>query len=221
MEWTDEYREIVEFYYWEPQHIGRAKGVKRFNNADEMYDHVNKLEVSLNHVTNILFSLYPLYKLDCFNTADESHIMMSAWQLELLQREQKNATQPDLFFKGKDKNIAIELKTNSKSNLDQILKYINFNKSILGDDKKEFELIFLTPQEDVSKIFKEKFKSSDDIYLVLKKLGLKIPKITFVSYDQLYQSLVRKDFDNDMEKKLITGYVNYLTKRPELAIKIK
>lgn len=219
MNWTDEYREIVDFYYWEPQHIGRAKGVKRFNSADDMHEHINKLEVSLNHILNIFFSLYPLYKLNRFN-ADESHIMMNAWQLELLQRAQKNATQPDLFFQGNTKNIAIELKINSKSSLKQVIKYSKFNQSLPDNDTKEFELIFLTPHSEISKIFKEKYQSEDEIYKSLNNLGVKPPKISVISFSKFYRYLNTSKPRNETEEKLVAGLVLYLKNRDDLKINL-
>lgn len=212
MDWTDEYREIVEFYYWEPQHIGRVSGNKRFNNADEMYSHVNSLEVSLNHVLNIFFSLYDIHKLDCFD-ADASHTMMSAWQLELLQREQHNATQPDLFFQGKDSNLAIELKLDSKSSKTQIIKYIEFNNKLANSSQKSFILTFLTPQSDISKIFKEKYTSLDGILTDINKHV----RIRAITYRDLYESL-QKTTNNETEAKLVNGLLKYLNKRPELKI---
>lgn len=219
MNWADEYREIVEFYYWEPQHIGRAKGTKRFNNPDEMYEHINKMEVSLNHILNIFFSLYPIHKIDCFD-ADESHTMLSAWQLELLQREQKTATQPDMFFQSKTKNIAIELKTGSKSNLGQIVKYINFNQTLPGSSEKEFELVFLTPQSEISKIFKEKYQSEAEIQKALRDIDIKPPKISFVSMDGFYQSFCVAKQHNETEEKLVVGLKTYLGKRQDLGIQL-
>lgn len=217
--WTDEYREIVEFYYWQPQEIGRAGGKKRFKNADDMYDHINKMEVSLNHILNIFFSLYPIHKIDCFD-ADNSHTMLSAWQLELLQREQKTATQPDMFFQGKTKNIAIELKTSSKSNLGQIVKYINFNQTLPGSSEKEFELVFLTPQSEISKIFKEKYQLKADIYGALRGINIEPPKILFVSMDGFYKSLCVVKQHNETEEKLVTGLKTYLSKRQDLGIQL-
>lgn len=217
MSWTDEYREIVEFYFWEPQHIGRAKGEKRFKNADDMYSHINKMEVSLNHILNIFFSLFPLGKMNCFD-ADESQTMMSAKQLEQIQREQKNATQPDMFFQGKTKNIAIELKTGSKSSLEQIKKYIKFNSELPDSLTKDFELIFLTPQSEIKKIFTEKYESVSEINKALTDIGIKPPKISFITYDDFYKSLCECKIENQIEEKLVSGLKTYLNDRAELGI---
>lgn len=217
MNWTDEYREIVEFYYWQPQDIGRANGVKRFKNADEMWDHVSRIEVSLNHVLNIFFSLYPLHKLDCFD-ADDSHVMLSAWQLELLQREQKNATQPDTFFEGNNKNIAIELKTASKSDLAQVIKYIRFNEALLDSESKDFELVMLTPFDDISKVFKEKYQTIMELQDAIQGAGVTPPKISIISFNQLLLSLKAEHTHNETEEKLVAGLISYLYKRPELNI---
>lgn len=212
MSWTDEYREIIEFYYWEPQHIGRATNGKRFANADEMYEHVNSLEVSLNHILNIFFSLYSLGNLDCFNS-DISHAILSSWQLEQYAREQKNATQPDIFFIGDTTNIAIELKTKSKSNLNQVLKYAVFNNAIGQDDIKPLVIYFIAPYKDVSRLFKEKFDRLSDIYNLLEVSDVQIPEIIIITYSELYSSLIKAKTENETEKRLLGGLISYLANR--------
>lgn len=217
MDWTDEYREIVEFYYWEPQHIGRANGTKRFKGADDMYLHVNNLEVSLNHILNLFSSLYDILSLDCFHL-NEKFEMISAARLEKYQREQGNATQPDMFFESHNHNIALELKLQSKTSLNQVIKYINFNQSI-QDYEKKFSLYFLAPYASTSKLFTEKYAGEEDVINALREQGISnIPDLHFLTYNDLYDSLKRQAPNNVTEKKLISGLVKYLEHRHDLNI---
>ncbi len=217
MNWTDEYREIVEFYYWEPQHIGRAGGKKIYSGADEMYEHINKLEVSLNHILNIFFSLFPIERLDCFEIGEPVQ-MLSAAILEHHQREQKNATQPDMFFVGRSRNAAIELKLAAKSNLKQIEKYMGFNDAI-SENTKPLTLIYLTPTNDTSHIFTEKYASKLDILSELDDKGYsEKPLLSFITYNDLYNSLRKLIPSNETEKRLITGVITYLSSRNDLGV---
>ena len=214
MDWTDEYREIVEFYYWEPQHIGRAGGQKKFKNADEMYEHINRIEVSLNHVLNIFFSMYHLHQVSCFNIED-THERLSSWRLETIEREQRKLTQPDMFFEGKDRNVAIELNTVSKCSLQQVQKYVNFHKALDRSGDKDFELIILSPHKELKLVFAEKYESLPDLW---SDLGEKVA-IKLVSYDELYKSL-SMPADDSAEYKLAEGLRRYLQKRPDLGFSI-
>lgn len=211
--WTDEYREIVEFYYWEPQHIGRGSGGKRFSGADEMYAHVNTLEVSLNHILNIFFSLYPLHKVSCFDDADESHTMLSAWELETYQRQQKNATQPDLFFVGGTSNVAVELKLGSKTNLEQVAKYVRFHEAITPEQHKPLSLYFLTPHSDPSKLFQEHYAGHQEVAASLGAAGINPPTIHFITYADFVASLHAIQTRNVTERRLIDGTIAYLAAR--------
>lgn len=214
MSWTDEYREIVEFYYWEPQHIGRSLSGKRFKNADEMYAHINGLEVSLNQILNIFFSLLPLINIDCIN-GDTSNVLISSWQLETIIREQKNATQPDMFFTGSKKNIAIELKTGSKSSLDQVLKYVRFNQYIGKDTVLPLDLYFLTPEREITSIFKEKYSSIGELQTEIKAATALVPQIKLITYDDLFKSISRVHPNSETELRLVSGLLYYLDSRKE------
>ena len=58
--WNSEYYDIVEFYYWEPQHLGKIKNpFTRYRKIQEALSHIQNMEVSLNHQFNIFFMLAP------------------------------------------------------------------------------------------------------------------------------------------------------------------
>ena len=72
MSWLDSYYEAVEFFYWEPQHIGRKKHVPgEFNTFEKVHKHLRQMEVTLNHNINQFLLLAPesLRTPDCFTTS--------------------------------------------------------------------------------------------------------------------------------------------------------
>jgi len=229
MNWTDEYSEIVEFYYWEPQHIGRAKGERRFTGAVEMLDHINNIEVSLNHILSLFFSLYDVNRLAESIPMPAGLKFVSSKQLSVWQNEMKDYTQPDLYFQGDDANLAIELKLGAKIDCEQIAKYIIFNHHV-SEKPKPLSLIVLSPTADIESISKEKFKSLLDVrsalldYIpskksllfcsyeqYLKELGQF--KINTLSLSELVSALLKNTHENDIEMKLVNGLIAYLSGR--------
>ena len=58
--WNTNYYEILQDYYWEPQHLDRGRLVQpRFENDKQVLWHIHKMEVSLNHILALFFSLAP------------------------------------------------------------------------------------------------------------------------------------------------------------------
>jgi len=122
--------------------------------------------------------------------------MLSSAELETLQREQKNTTQPDFFSVGDNANVAIELKTSTKSSLGQLEKYAKFNDSI-GVLSKPLTIHMLTPYE-ATKVFADQvstFKAAD---------------IRYVSFKQWYAFLEEIGTSNEVERKLVDGMAAYL-----------
>lgn len=59
--WTNVYDEIMSFYFYEPQHIGK-KAYPRdnphvYSNEQAMLNHISNMEVSLNHLFNIVSNI--------------------------------------------------------------------------------------------------------------------------------------------------------------------
>lgn len=226
MSWTDEYKEIVEFYYWEPQHIGRAKGVRRFDGPKDMWSHVNKLEISLNHILSLFFSLYSGSLLfDKIGAHGGPYLLTSSGQLEEWSKETKGFVQPDLFFKGDNKNLAIELKLDSKTDLSQISKYVALNGWTNQD--KPLDLIFLTPHNNLKKVTKEKYVDYEELINELRDVELhkKIQSacsqnlyqeqvdmlaVNCLSFSEFYRILQAIKPESATEEKLLSGLIHYL-----------
>ena len=50
--WNNEYYDIMNFYYWEPQHLGKIKNPNsKIQSIHDALSHIAKMEVSLNPVS--------------------------------------------------------------------------------------------------------------------------------------------------------------------------
>src|SRR6267143_6945853 len=59
-DWTDEYESILEFYFWEPQHLNRRAHTSGKNpGVDVVLDRLRTKEVPLNHLLGLFFRLVP------------------------------------------------------------------------------------------------------------------------------------------------------------------
>jgi hypothetical protein len=206
--WTDEYREIIELYWWQPQSMGRSRtNPSRFPTADAMWESVSRLETTLNHVLNIFFALYPVEKLHLTDSAGRLE-MIGSRRLEEIQRAMKNETQPDFFFEAEAFNFAIELKTKSKSNLEQIRKYIAFQQHIAAD--KPLHLLYLTPHTEITEIFEEKFPDVAAIDSALDAATSGNLDLSFMSFREFVDRLkAAVPAANDIEAKLLDGVITY------------
>ena len=124
--WTSEYYDVMEFYYWEPQHLGKIKNPKsRYNNQFKSLEHIRNMEVSLNHMFNVFFRLTPskfvsdLLSTTCNVVADSKLSMQGRYDV----RKFSKMVQPDLLFVSDNINFSIEMKIGAKSSLEQVYKY--------------------------------------------------------------------------------------------------
>jgi hypothetical protein len=195
MSWADEYREIVEFYWWEPQMMGRSlKNYRKFNSADEMWASVSCKEVPFNHVLNIFFALFPLDHMNFGFTPGAA--ALSSRALRDLYKKQHGATQPDIFIVDDALNTAIELKTTSKSSAAQVEKYIAFNNAIAPE--KPLRLVFLSPHDNPQKVFGGEVPAVSDC------------QMEFLSFRKFYLMLQSAKCENATERKLIAGVLEYM-----------
>lgn len=148
-DWAAEYYEIIEFYFWEPQHIGRTpKSKMRLGKPHLIVEHAAKHEVSLNHVMNIFFRLvgddfknrwfaqsFKNYQLDRYHLTTRG------------QTSSIKATQPDLYFLGNINAVAMELKITAQTSADQFIKYAvlqHYMRKKTGMNCAPY-LLFMTP----------------------------------------------------------------------------
>lgn len=174
-QWNDEYYEIIDFYFWEPQHIGRSKTEKsRYKNMEDVKNHILNMEVSLNHQLNIFFRLAPedfinkLVKNYFHNSFDDKYLFHG--ENEWKQYVPAEETQPDLFLSGESTNLAIELKLGAKSNMEQVAKYLllhQLNNQSYNKEKQPY-LLYISPSS-FSSLWAEKFKSKSELISCFKE----------------------------------------------------
>lgn len=126
--WVDSYYEGLEFFYWEPQHLGRKKNPgTALRSRDAVMKHLRGMEVTLNQILKQFFTLAsPQATTELFATLFGRR---SLDQLVLCGRDidsefdLRGAMQPDLLFVSTNHVAAVELKIAARSSIKQILKY--------------------------------------------------------------------------------------------------
>ncbi len=128
MNWLDSYYEAVEFFYWEPQHIGRKKHpTAGLDSLDKVLRRLRTMEVTLNHNIHQFFLLAPIaLRKDWFERVFgqgfggpfrlHGRNVDTEFTLE-------NSVQPDFLFVSDDEVVSIEMKIGAKCSVSQILKY--------------------------------------------------------------------------------------------------
>ena len=126
--WLQSYYEALQFFYWEPQHLGRKKyATAEFNTAEKVARHLGKMEVTLNHNLSQFFLLAPnRLRLDLFSRlfgqSFENGFVLHGRGVDTTF-ELANSTQPDLMFTSDEALVSIEMKIGAKSSVTQVLKY--------------------------------------------------------------------------------------------------
>lgn len=213
--WNQEYYDALNFYYWEPQHLGKIKNPKsRYNNVEDVLAHLRKMEVSLNHQFNLFFQLLPNEVLNQFFGFVINNLEFDQFNYQSLKDIDKmnlnDATQPDMFFKGNKNLLGVELKLGAKTSMDQVMKYaLLFHFSQKDDDTpKKNHLVYVGPGE-FQNLFKDKNTTiqtiKDNMSLDLlpdktkkgnlnltnhKEAILKVAKqmsISYISYNEIYK----------------------------------
>lgn len=173
--WNSEYYDNLEFFYFEPQHLGKIKNPNsEIQSPKDAIDHLKRMEVCLNHQMNLFFRLAPLaYQQGLFRQCFGADFD-DQWSLvgKELDREWKvdNGTQPDLFFAGRTTNVCIELKLGSKLTLEQVLKYVFLNKLEQRHSglEKRYYLLFMGKGEFRDQ-WREKFEDTKAMSLALRE----------------------------------------------------
>ena len=127
-DWVGSYYEALEFFYWEPQHIGRKKHISaEFDTLDKVKRHFHRMEVTLNHNLNQFFLLAPSFlRNELF--AELFHHPFSRpfamWGNGVnIEFTLEDATQPDFLFTSDAEVVSLEMKVGAKCNVSQVLKY--------------------------------------------------------------------------------------------------
>jgi len=195
--WTDLYYEVVEYYFWEPQRIGRRRDPSRKSQPwDYWRGKLQKQETAFNHILNLLFHMAPQELVD---RAVSALLGREVEGLELVNAGglDPNVVQPDMIFTDWKDLIFVEMKVDSRSSVDQFVKYAIAAQYILEgpEDLSSVDLVFLT-----------KTKSHNKVWHRAKADGLD-------SFDALRRHAVR-GLDGDMEVWREAGVPRYMRENP-------
>lgn len=208
--WTSEYYDVMEFYYWEPQHLGKIKNPKsRYNNQYKSLEHIRNMEVSLNHMFNVFFRLAPsnfvnsLVNVTCDTKVKDKFLMQGRYNV----REFSQLVQPDLLFTSSSANFSIEMKIEAKSSIEQVYKYALLNwleQQHSGVNRKS--ILLYIGKGNFKNLWSEKFNNPQEVVKAaidfdISKLQLRANKVENVkiNWDE-----VRSILSNT-----IIGYCNY------------
>lgn len=205
--WPREYYDAMHHYFYAPDRLEHLSGPKE--NAKGRYERVMerlmRIEEPLNHIMGLFFAIAPSNFVHGL-FADYCGLASSG-QLRLLGRstdkefDLKNFSQPDFAFDGPDSFLTIEAKIDSKSGMDQLVKYAALhNKAALGKPTRKHALLFLS-KEPQAKLFKEKIEGWKNIRDHAKAHLEKMPKKGLLKIDGEKTSA--------MIDKLKLGYISY------------
>jgi hypothetical protein len=240
-EWTSEYYDVMEFYYWEPQHLGKIKNPKsQYSNQLKSLEHIQNMEVSLNHMFNVFFRLAPshftntLLNKFCNTSIGDQFFMQGRYDI----RRFSQLVQPDLLFTSDSANFSIEMKIGAKSSLEQVYKYalLHWLEQEYSGIKKKSILLYIG-KNDFQSLWVDKFKNPIDVINSaieldisnLKNKGLKVENIDIdwdevknilsntiighCNYSEFSQLLSNNKDNNEVTGKLFNGLISELDRR--------
>ena len=146
--WPDEYESILEFYFWEPQHLNRfSPALNRRLGLDTVLARLRKREVPLNHLFSIFFSLAPSAMAARLLTAlapgieGGSACLMNSPAFR--RSKLRGICQPDLLLIVDESLVFLELKLDSTTSLEQLLKYALLGELLTHKPEKAPALVLV------------------------------------------------------------------------------
>ena len=126
--WLETYYTALEFFYWEPQHLGLKKNPDaKLDSRDKVVERLRTLEVTLNHALDQFLRLAPhglrneLFE-SVFRRSFLHPLHMHGRDIDR-DFELADAMQPDFFFESEADVVSIEMKIHAKSSVSQVLNY--------------------------------------------------------------------------------------------------
>ncbi len=167
--WLESYYEALEFFYWEPQHLGRKKhSSAEFDTLPKVKRHLRNMEVTLNHNIHQFLALAPRALRNKFLGLCLGRDVSGDFVMEFRDGDKKfnlmNSTQPDLLFISSESTISVEMKIGAKSSIAQIQKYALLALAMEQiDGQKDSHALGLLGPGDFSSQFKEGIASLSEL----------------------------------------------------------
>ena len=197
-DWTSQYYDVSEFYYWEPQHLGKIKNPKsRYNNQQDVLDHIQNMEVSLNHMFNVFFRIVPSQFINTLLNEtcniDTSSVIRADVQDNFYMQGRYDVlkfsklVQPDLLFTSEITNFSIEMKIGAKSSLEQVYKYalLHWLEEKHTGIKKESVLLYMGVKEDFSSLWSEQYPNPNEVIQAAIELDIDNLKIRALKVESI------------------------------------
>ena len=197
-DWTSQYYDTAEFYYWEPQHLGKIKNPKsRYNNQQDVLDHIQNMEVSLNHMFNVFFRIVPSQFINTLLNEtcniDTSSVIRADVQDNFYMQGRYDVlkfsklVQPDLLFTSEITNFSIEMKIGAKSSLEQVYKYalLHWLEEKHTGIKKESVLLYMGVKEDFSSLWSEQYPNPNEVIQAAIELDIDNLKIRALKVESI------------------------------------
>ena len=135
--WPGEYESILEFYFWEPQHLNRFSRPDRRLPLTTVLEHLRAKEVPLNHLFSIFFSLAPaalsarlISAIAQGLTSDSADLINSP---SFRRSKLCGICQPDLLLVAGGRPVFLEIKLQATTSKEQLLKYALAGEMISGN----------------------------------------------------------------------------------------
>ena len=167
--WAEVYYEALQFYYYEPMHLGQQKkpGAK-YDSAGKVDEGLRRKEVPLNHLIKLFLSLAPVALRNRLFSSALGSPRLGEFQMAGRSVDAdyvlQNAVQPDFLFKSGNETISIEMKVDAQSDIDQVLKYALLAIAVEMREMKEMQhsLIYLA-KGMFEGLWKQKFQSVENL----------------------------------------------------------
>ncbi len=138
--WPDAYWSALEFYFWEPQHLNRFSppSPDKKRGLGDVMSRLRAKEVPLNHLFSIFFSLAPAALAARLVEATAPGVKGSSARFisspEFRHSKLCGICQPDLFLIVDGRPVFWELKLDSRTSTEQILKYALVGTALSGEE---------------------------------------------------------------------------------------
>ena len=163
-DWVTAYYAALEFFWWEPQHLGRRKHASaQLDTLGKVSRHIHGIEVTLNQLLNQFFTLAPVsLRAELFEARfGTAFAPLDFWGDDTVRAlGVESIVQPDLLFVSDSEVVSIEMKIRAKCSVAQVLKYALLGVAVESHTgRRRSHSLLLLGKGDFSDLWQERFAS--------------------------------------------------------------